>query len=232
MRLNSDVLRMQAVDALDIDNIKMNPYRYTDYDDGDMIRFCDDIIVVCKSKATAKKVMDIVSDFLFERGLGLNSYKSYVVHIAQGFDFLSWHFQKRNGSVTVRPSIGAIKNIEHELREYILGFKGSQRELIEGINKKLTGWVSYHRITDAYDTFRYIDVVVEMLLIERMRTKYRHWHPQTVLDRFWIKEDKNPVFVHPDDASIRVLRLAEVKTVEHIPIRLGFNPYLDQDCAA
>ena len=200
-----------------------------DYYDGNMIRFCDDIIVACKSKATARKVMDVVSDFLFERGLGMNAEKSSIFNIAQGFDFLSWHFQKKSGAITVRPSNGAINNIEHELRDYILSFKGSQREMIEGINKKLTGWASYHRVTDAYDAFRHIDVVVEMLLIERMRTKYRHWHPQTILDRFWVKEDKNPVFVHPEDSSIRVIRLATIKTVEHEPIRLSFNPYLDRD---
>ena len=208
---------------------QLYPEGGVDYYDGNMIRFCDDIIVVCKSKSTAKRVMTAVSEFLLDRGLRMNPEKSYIANIAQGFDFLSWHFQKVNGSVTVRPSNGALNNIEHELQDYILGFRGSQREMIEGINMKLGGWAAYHRITDAYDAFRHVDVIVEMLLIQRMRTKYRHWKAQTVLDNFWVKEDKNPVFVHPNDHTIRVIRLATVEAVEHIPIKLSYNPYLDGD---
>lgn len=44
-----------------------------------------------------------------------------------------------------------------------------------------------------------------------------------------MKEDKNPVFVHPNNPSIRVIRPATVGTVEHIPIKLSYNPYLDED---
>ena len=57
--------------------------------------------------------------------------------------------------------------MEQELEKFIFGFVGTQRELIEKINQKLTGWGNYHRVEDAYMEFRHIDAVVEGLLIKK-----------------------------------------------------------------
>lgn len=205
------------------------PHGGVDYSDGCMIRFADDIVVTARSRETAEKIMQIVSDFLANRGLGFNQEKTYIAHIRSGFSFLSWHFQEKNGVLDIQPTDGSIKKIERDLENLVMPFKGSQRALIEKINDKLSGWAAYHRSTDAYMIFRHIDAVVEGLLVKKMCQKYSRWHRETILKKFWISIGGFHVFALPDDPTCRVVRLAPLAMVQHKPCKVGYNPYLDKD---
>lgn len=200
-----------------------------DFLEGMATRFADDILVLARSQAQAEEIMQIIADFLHERGLKINHEKSKITNVNDGFDFLSRHYQKRKGVLHTRPSSGSNKKIERELKSLILEFKGTQRTLIGKINEKLTGWGSYHRVEDAYMDFRHIDAVVEGLLVKKMCEKYSHWHKRTVLNKFWIKDCGHYVFALPNDPTVRVKRLAPTRIVAHKPCKLSFNPYLDQD---
>ncbi len=118
------------------------PMGRVDYPNGSMVRFADDIVVTARTKEDAECIMQIVSDFLASRGLGFNQQKTHIAHIREGFSFLSWHFQEKNGVLTVEPTDASIKKIEHELESMIMNFKGTQRALIEKINDKLSGWAA------------------------------------------------------------------------------------------
>lgn len=143
-----------------------------DFANGNMVRFADDVVVTARTERDAERIMTLIRDFLSNCGLGVNPQKTYITHIREGFTFLSWHFQEREGVLTVQPTDGSIKKIERELESLIMGFKGSQRALIERINDKLSGWAAYHRSTDAYMVFRHIDAVVEGVLVLKMCQKY------------------------------------------------------------
>lgn len=204
------------------------PNGHRDYKGGSMTKYADDVIVAARSKEQAEKILEILHDFLAERGLRLNLEKSGVFDMSDGFDFVGRHYRQKNGTLIVSPSEASIKKCEQDLRELIENHKGTQRKLIEKINKKLTGWAGYHRVEDSYMEFRHIDAVVEGLLIDRMCKRYPRWRREYVLNRFWIKDGQSRVLALPDDPSVRVVRLAEVVTVEHKPCSLRFNPYLDR----
>ena len=120
------------------------------------------------------------------RGLKLNWNKTYISTTYLGFEFLSRWYQMRDGVLTVHPSEGAVKKFEANMEAFILGHRGSQRTLIEQLNRKLSGWANYHRVTDAYDVFRRIDSSVQALLIRKMRRLYpkRKW--MTIQETYWI----------------------------------------------
>lgn len=204
------------------------PQGGVDYLDGGMVRFADDIVVTARTRERAEQAMQTIQSFLSERGLCFNQEKTYIAHVSKGFNFLSWHFRRENGVVEVQPTDNAIKRIEHELEDFIMQFKGTQRALIEKLNDKLSGWAAYHRSTDAYMVFRHIDAIVEGLLVLKMCQKYSRWHRETVLRKFWIKDGGYYIFVLPDDPSCRVIRLAPLAIVRHKPCKVSFNPYLDQ----
>lgn len=205
------------------------PKGNVDYLNGAMVRYADDIIVTARTPESAEQIMKEIRGFLAVRGLRCNQEKSYITHIHDGFDFLSWNFRMVNGVVETQPTDQAIKRIEHEIEDLIMGFKGTQRALIEKINSKLSGWASYHRGMDAYMIFRHIDAVVEGFLILKMCQKYPRWHRETVLRRFWMKDGEYYVFVLPDDPTCRVIRLAPLAIVRHKPCKVSFNPYLDRE---
>ena len=145
------------------------------------------------------------------------------------FRFLSRNYKKRSGVLCVTPSENSVKKFEHELGRLISNFKGTQRSLIEKINKKLSGWATYHRVEDSYLAFRRIDTVVWGLLTNVMCRKYPRWHRETVIKKFWVKEGDEYFYILPQDPTIRVIHLAHLDTVEHKLIRLNFNPCLDAD---
>lgn len=199
----------------------------SDYADGNLIRFADDIIVTVRTHSRAERVIQILKDFLFIRGLRLNMDKTYISRTTLGFEFLSHWYQRKDEILTVTPSIRAVKGFEDDLEQFILGFHGSQKTLIERLNRKLSGWANYHRITDAYDSFRHIDSIVQGLLAKKMRLLHpkRQW--KHIVKKYWLCENGRHFFVAQKKPSLRVFRLANVKLTEHTPIRTSFNPYLD-----
>lgn len=200
-----------------------------DYPNGSVFRFADDGIILARTRRDATNILNIVKDFLEIRGLSVNHEKTKIVHVEEGFDFLSWRIQKRNGVLKTWPAPGSVLEITGELQKLIFEFNGTQRELIGKINQKLSGWASYHRVTDAYDAFQHIDTTVEALLLERMELRYPRWTRAAIRREYWTLEDKHPTFALPRDHTVRVLRLAALGQVEHEPVALRYNPYLDPD---
>ena len=199
------------------------------YHDGVLTRFADDVIVTARSRAQAELIVQIISEFLAERGLKINHEKSQIVDVRYGFDFLARHYQRKGSVLRTEPSGSSIRKMERELESLVMNFTGTQRTLIKKINDKLSGWGAYHRVEDAYMEFRHIDAVVEALLIRKMCEKYPNWHKETVLNKFWIRDGPHHIFVLPNDPSVRVHRLAPTNIAEHKPCKLKYNPYMDEE---
>lgn len=209
---------------------RLYPNGNIDYAAGDMTRFADDLIIAARSRAQADYILTLLEEFLAVRGLKLNWNKTYISTTYLGFEFLSRWYQMRDGVLTVHPSEGAVKKFEANMEAFILGHRGSQRTLIEQLNRKLSGWANYHRVTDAYDVFRRIDSSVQALLIRKMRRLYpkRKW--KTIQETYWIAgQNGRHIFALRDNKAVRVVQLSELEISEHRPIRLSFHPYLDQD---
>ncbi len=208
---------------------RLYPNGGVDYPNGCLTRFADDMVITARTRFQAEKILQIVEDFLAQRGLQMHPDKSFIADVYGGFDFLGRRYQKINGNLFVTPSDRSIRRMEQELDIFIMSYCGTQRGLIEQINQKLAGWGAYHRTEDAYMEFRHIDAVVEGLLVKKMCAKYPRWHRQTVLSKFWLKDGSHRIFVLPKDHSVRVNRLAPLPIARHKPCGLSFNPYLDQD---
>ncbi len=56
-----------------------------------MLRFADDFVVFCRTKADAMSLYDKLDPLLKKRGLELNHTKSKVTPITDGFDFVGFH---------------------------------------------------------------------------------------------------------------------------------------------
>lgn len=208
---------------------RLYPEGKVDYLDGNAIRFADDILITARTRDSAERILQAVEAFLGERGLRANQEKTYLARVGDGFEFLGRYYQRRNGVLTVRPSQGSVERLERELEGMILSFQGPLRTLVEKINAKLRGWGAYHRVEDAFYEFRRIDAVVEGLLVKRMCERYPRWHRETVLHRFWVREDGHYLFALPQDPTVRVTRLAPTPIVKHTLCKLNRNPYLDPD---
>lgn len=208
---------------------KLYPHGHEEYAEGTMTRFADDIIVLARSEQTANAIFQIISDFLAERGFRPSPNKSYVVHISEGFVFTGRHYIKKGDCLQVVPSEGAIKKFVQELEDYILNSKASYTSFIQTLNKKLIHWSNYYRSMDAYEAFRLIDTKVCGLVTRRMVDRHPTRKRDDIWNRYFRKDGPVRVLVHPNDSTLKVIRLAPLPILDYKPCKLDFNPYTDQD---
>ena len=198
-----------------------------DFCDGHLVRFADDIFVTADTQARARKILGIIEKFLEQRGMQISRAKTKIINCHVGFDFLSRHYSRRGAIVVSRPSDKAIQKMEFDLKEMILSFRGSQKSLIERLNKKLLGWATYHRITDAKSAFRHIDLVVKALLLQLCQSLHPRWSRKKIIERYFcLDSDGEYVYALVNKRDFRVARLRDVVLVRHIPINI--NPFLDK----
>ena len=134
---------------------------------GELVRYADDGVALCRSKAQAQAALEAVRDILTELGLELHPGKTKVVDLTEGWeglDFLGCHFHARmpgklwEQKRIVRyylhrwPSQQAMKRLRGKIRDRTgrnrTGVKDI-REVIADLNPILRGWGNYFRTGNA-----------------------------------------------------------------------------------
>ncbi|MCD7708304.1 MAG: reverse transcriptase N-terminal domain-containing protein, partial [Clostridiales bacterium] len=199
-----------------------------DYAEGNLVRYADDIIVSARSEESALLIRGYISDFLDERGLELSQEKTKIVNVDDGFTFMSRQYEKKNDHFSARPSDEAVERFMASMRKLIENYTGSQESLIKRINKKIDGWATYHKMSEADEQFRKMDVYISALLLELCEKKHPNWDREKVLEKYWYVDAKGRHhYALPDKKEVRVKTLADTLFVDYIPVRTNVNPYLD-----
>lgn len=129
---------------------------------GELIRYADDYVVMCKTKKQALETIEVIKGIMYKLDLTLSAEKSRLVNIwgdSDGFDFLGLHHRKfpvmnRGGSkiyaMSHIPTKKAMKNMRYKIKEYT-GKRNKlfldMLELIKGLNRKLQGFKNYYLIS-------------------------------------------------------------------------------------
>ncbi len=193
-----------------------------------MMRYADDIIVAVRSEETGNVVRQVVSEFLSERGLELSEEKSKVINIHDGFTFMSRTYKKQGDRLYAKPSDGAVERFMASMKETIDGYTGSQKSLIDKLNKKIDGWVTYHKVTSASAIFRKMDDYIFALLLRLCQKKHPKWTQKMVLDKYWYQDHKGRYcYALPDKKEVHVKFLADTLSYPYVPVRTSLNPYID-----
>ena len=108
----------------------------------EMIRYADDFILLCRSRAEAEEALAEVAVWVKEAGLTLHPSKTRIVDASQpgGFDFLGWHFERG----WKWPREKSVERFKAVLREQTPRTDGrSLPMIIGGLNRRLRGWSRY-----------------------------------------------------------------------------------------
>ena len=224
----SPIIANMTLDRLQSHIYKNLPdHKDDDYLDGGMIRYADDIIVTARSYETASRIRDLVIDFLRPRGLQLNYNKSRIIHISEGFTFLSRTYKMLpSGYLFAAPSHEAVDRIKSTLIDAITNHTGSIKRLIEKLNKTIYGWRNFHHIEDAEETFRALDAFLAIKLLEHFHRR-RGWKIQAVAAHYWIKRpDGKHIFRDPKYPAKRLVLFSDAIMITKKKIRVTANPYL------
>lgn len=209
---------------------KLYPDGIIQYEYGNMIRFADDFVVIVHDQEQGELVETIVKDFLFDRGLKLSEEKTKIVSSSEGFDFLGRNYIVKSGIVVVTPSAKSVLQFESKLEEKIKIHKGSIDNLIKTLNRMIQGYATYHKIEDAEFTFRNLDVVIQTLLIKKVKMLHpkRAW--KDLQNMYWYRNHKNElVFTDPNEKNLQVIQLKDIQLINHFAVKTSFNYFLDSD---
>jgi group II intron reverse transcriptase/maturase len=155
---------------------------------GTLVRYADDFVVMCDTKAAVEEARRRVSAVLTRLGLELHPEKTRIVDLSrgrEGFDFLGCHLRKRfSGPLWERtrrrvyflqrwPSRRAMTRIRTRVRELTPRRRCHQdlRTIIADLNPVLRGWGAYFRTGNAAIKFvqldRYVEERLRDLLVKR-----------------------------------------------------------------
>lgn len=171
---------------------------------GSMVRYADDLVVVCKTRQQCEDAERDVRKYLARLGLELHPDKTRRVELydgKQGFDFLGCHFHKRmSGKIWERegrrkyflhrqPSRRALKGIRQKIRMRTLRGRCHVdiHEVIADLNPILRGWGAYFATGNAARSFNQIDTYVfERLCGLHVKRAGRNLKPEQIEQ--WTRE--------------------------------------------
>ena len=138
--------------------------------DQQMVRYADDIVILCRSRAEAEGVLERLREWTAQAGLTLHPEKTRIVDATQqgGFDFLGYHFE-RGYRWPRKKSLDKFKEaIRHKTRRT----NGQSLEWVIGeVNRSVRGWFEYFKHSHS-TTFGRLDGWVRMRLRSILRKRH------------------------------------------------------------
>ena len=144
---------------------------------GELVRYCDDFVVVSKTRGDSAQAEKRVRAILERLGLELHPEKTKRIDLGwgqQGFDFLGCHLRKRlSGEIWEKkrrrlyflhrwPSLRSMKRIRSKVKALTPSGRchADLREVISDLNPLLKGWEAYFRTGNASRRFNQLDSYV------------------------------------------------------------------------
>ena len=122
-------------------------------------RYADDAILVCRKDAT--QALEAFVSIACRMGLTVNREKTRITSLADGSDFLGYHFVKRRSPTSGKRHIYIFpsKDAERKIRgrvKYLTNRRVqiTPADFVKQVNEAVLGWVNYFRHTNASDAFR------------------------------------------------------------------------------
>src|SRR6266481_4421437 len=131
-----------------------------------VVRYADDFVCFCETREDAEQVQRILTEWLKERGLTLSEEKTRIVHLTEGFDFLSFNIRHypapqtaRTGwKLLIKPSKEAVQAVQQKLKDLWSKGQGTRvRSTLTKLNPVIRGWANYFRTVVATEAFRHLD---------------------------------------------------------------------------
>jgi RNA-directed DNA polymerase len=134
----------------------------------EMIRYADDLVVLCQSEEAAQRALALVQQWTAAVGLTLHPEKTRIVDATQagGFDFLGYHFERGKRW----PRRKSLQKFKYTVRVKTKRTNGqSLQVIIARVNRTTKGWFGYFKHSNQY-TFPPLDSWIRM----RLRSILRH----------------------------------------------------------
>ena len=159
---------------------------------GALVRFADDLLVICKTRREAERALAALTAILAELGLAPKAAKTRIVHLAEGgegLDFLGFHHRwvrsrdqqfKHVAFLARWPSRQATQRARDRVRE-LTGrdrLRWPVEQVVGDLNRFLRGWAGYFRYGNSTVQFdqiiRHADRRLALLIAHRHEQPWRY----------------------------------------------------------
>lgn len=117
-----------------------------------VIRYADDIVILCKSERAAERLLESSIRYLEEKlKLRINRDKSHIAKLnaTKNFKFLGFAFGKNKKGWFIRAHKKALTKAKEKLRELTKRNQGRNVKVVmEDVKEYLRGWLNYYGIAD------------------------------------------------------------------------------------
>jgi RNA-directed DNA polymerase len=202
-----------------------------------VVRYADDFVVFCETEEDAIEVKErVLPAWLAERGLSLSTEKTRIVHLKEGFDFLSFNVRhyphpqtSRSGyKLCIKPSKKAVLGVVAKLRDAWLALRGHSIEaVLRKLNPIIRGWANYNRRVVSSKTFNKLDD----WMYRRAKRYAKRTHPNKswkwIRKRYWGQwnKERDDKWVFGDKHSGRyLLKFSWFKIERHELVRGTSSP--------
>jgi len=197
---------------------KENGVKYTSQGQVDqkgrsLIRFADDMILMCHTKDDAELGLQSLRHSLAIRGLNISEAKTRIINVTEGFDFLGFNFilmPKRHASYNkvinvsndiirvdkkmvtlyVKPSRKGIKNIKSRLKEVCRIYSSNLTVLfIKNMNEIIRGYAQSKWYWNSSKTFSHLDHYVFILCLRWAKRRHPNKNVSWLTKKYFMHLD-------------------------------------------
>ena len=162
---------------------------------GTMIRYADDLVILCERKAQAIEATQLLRTVFHRLELSMNQEKSKLVNLwidKPGFDFLGFHHRRmpvwwKGGRVwhSLRsfPSRKAMQKMRAKVKEETSPrnrLYWSPEQLVDTLNPRIQGWRNYYAAVDSGMSRRFLSKV-DWYIARRLILYWRKKHKRSRL---------------------------------------------------
>ena len=103
------------------------------------VRYADDFVVVCKTKAQANAALDLVAEVMTELGLSLSPEKTKIASYGKGYDFLGFRLSSRSRTMRTKSE----EKFKDKIREITRRCNNLDADVILKLNRVIRGTANY-----------------------------------------------------------------------------------------
>jgi RNA-directed DNA polymerase len=193
-----------------------------------VIRYADDVVVLCHSQEQAAQVKARLAEWLAPRGLAFNEDKTKIVHLSEGFDFLAFNVRRHQRKLLIKPSKAAIRRLRERLASEMRILRGSNAAaVIAVLTPVIRGWAAYYRGVVSSKVFHSLDTYVWRLTLKWARWRHRNKPRSWIVGRYFgtFNPFRNDRWVFGDrDGGAYLVKFSWTSIERHVPVKGAASP--------
>jgi RNA-directed DNA polymerase len=193
-----------------------------------LIRYADDVAVLCHSQEQAGQVKARLAEWLTPWGLAFNEDKTRVVHLSEGFDFLGFNVRRYRRKLLIKPSKAAIRRLRERLASEMRRLRGSNAAaVIAVLVPVIRGWAAYYRGVVSSKVFHLLDTYLWKLTFKWARWRHRNKPRSWIVGRYFgaFNRFRNDRWVFGDrDSGAYLVKFSWTGITRHIMVKGTASP--------